>query len=161
MALAYTSSNAVPTSTRAFVGYGPLVQQSMLYGQEGSVAESPSGSNFIIFSAKVPFASGTNVSATGTFIFSNDSGSYAPMQKLTVLNYGPTNKHVVWVGVNAVGTGFSYMSTGVGIPLSGGQSVEFGGLGLAPIRNAWALTATPSQSQIVYAYGHHAAAEAL
>lgn len=160
MALAYTSSNAVPTSTRAFIGYGPLVQQSMQYGQEGSVAESPSGTNFGIFISKVPFATGTNVASTGAFIFSNETGSLAPMEKLTVLNYAPVNKHVVWVGINAVGTGFNYMSTGVGIPLSGGQSIEFGGPGLSPIRNAWAITA-PTQSQTVYVYGQHAASEAL
>ena len=160
MALAYTSSSAVPTSTKAFVGHGPLAQQSMDYGQTGSVAESPSGYNSAILLAKVPFSTGVNVNPTGQFIFSNESGTTAPVQKLLIVNYAPTNKSVVWVGVNAIGTGISSISTGMGIPLSGGASIEFGGYGTAPIRNAWAI-ATPGNTQVVHAYGQYSNYEGL
>jgi len=160
MAIAYTSSAAVPTSTKAFVGHGPLTQQSMNYGQFGSVAESPSGYNLGIFTLKVPFSTGVNINQTGSFIYSNESGSSAALYKLIVMNYAPTNKSVVWVGVNAIGTGASSISTGMGIPLSGGASIEFGGFGTAPIRNAWAI-ATPGNTQVVHAYGQYSNYEGL
>lgn len=160
MVLAYTSSNAVPTSTKAFIGHGPLTQQSMNYGQEGSVAESPSGYNLAIFSTRIPYATGANVVPTGQFVFSDLNGYNAPAEKLIIMNSAPTNKNVVWVGINAVGTGASYMSTGVGIPLSGGSSIEFGGPGTAAIRNAWAMTA-PGQTQTINVYGQHSDIGAL
>lgn len=160
MALAYTSSSAVPTSTRSFVSHGPLVQQSTTYGQIGSVAESPSGYNSTILTAKVPFSTGVTVNPTGQFIFSNESGTTAPLQRLLVMNYAPTNKSVIWVGINAMGTGSLSINTGMGIPLSGGSSVEFGGYGTAPIRNAWAI-ATPGNTQTVHAYGQYSNYEGL
>ena len=159
MAIAYTSSTAVPTSTKSFVGHGPLTQQSMDYGQSGSVAEFPSGYNSAIFAARVPFSTGMSIDPTGSFIYSNATGTQA-IQKLIVMNYAPTNKSVVWVGINAIGTGSTSISTGMGIPLSGGASVEFGGYGTAPIRNAWAI-ATPGNTQTVHAYGQFSNYEGL
>jgi len=160
MALAYTSSNAVPTSTKAFLGHGPLTQQSMNYGQAGSVAESPSGFNNAEFLRKVPFATGMNVIPTGEFIYSSVDNGKGPFFKMLVVNPGIANKNVIWVGVNAVGTGSANMSTGVGIPVSGGASYEFGGIGAAPIRNLWVMT-NPGQTATANVYGQFSNIEAL
>lgn len=160
MAIAYTSSSAVPTSTKAFVGHGPLTQHSMNYGQAGSVAESPSGYNSAIFNSRVPFSTGMNINPTGSFVFSNESGLLPPLYKLIVMNSAIVNKTVVWVGVNAIGTGVASFNTGMGIPLSGGSSIEFGGYGTAPVRNAWAIS-TPGNLQTINAYGQYSNYEGL
>jgi len=150
MAIAYTSSSAVPTSTKAFIGHGPLVQYSMDRGQYGSVAESPSGYNANLFANRIPFSSGTVVVPTGTWLYSNHSGLLSPLFKARVVNYAPTANHVIWVGINATGNAAA-LNTGLGTPLSGGASFEFGGFATAPIRNIWAITA-PGQTQIANVY---------
>lgn len=160
MALAYTSSNAVPTSTKAFIGIGPLVQVSKNYGQEGSVAESPSGYNNSEFNRKVPFATGMSVVPTGEFIYSAESNLKGPFFKMLIVNPGISNKNVIWAGINAISTGSAYMSTGVGIPISGGASYEFGGLGAAPVRNLWVMT-NPGQTATANVYGQFSNIEAL
>jgi hypothetical protein len=132
----------------------------MNYGQEGSVAESPSGYNLNAFLTRVPYSTGALVNETGNYIFSDNVGSFSPMEKLIIMNSAPTSKNVVWVGINAPDSGASYMSTGVGIPLSGGLSIEFGGPSVASVRNAWAVTA-PGQTQYVNVYGQYSDAGAL
>jgi hypothetical protein len=160
MALAYTSSNAVPTSTKAFLGKGPLVQQSMNYGQAGSVAESPSGFNLIEFTRKVPFSTGINVIPTGQYIYSTEDNLKGPFFKMLVVNPGVANKNVIFAGINAIGTGTANMSTGVGIPISGGGSYEFGGLGTSPVRNLWVIS-SPGQTATAQVYGQYDNLEAL
>ena len=160
MALAYTSSNAVPTSTKAFIGVGPLNQVSKNYGQEGSVAESPSGFNNNEWSKKIPFATGMNVVPTGQYIYSSIDNGKGPFFKMLVVNPGIANKNTIWVGINAIGTGTANMSTGLGIPVSGGSSYEFGGLGAAPIRNLWVMT-NPGQTATANVYGQFSNLEAL
>ena len=54
------------------------------------------------------------------------------------------------MGINATGNEAA-LNTGLGTPLSGGASFEFGGFATAPIRNIWAITA-PGQTQIANVY---------
>lgn len=160
MALAYTSSNAVPTSTKAFFSKGPLIQVSQDYGQNGSVAESPSGFNNNKLIKETPFSTGMTVTPTGQFIYSSTDNGKGPFFKMLIVNPGIANKNVIWAGINAIGTGFAYMSTGVGIPISGGASYEFGGIGAAPIRNLWVMT-NPAQSATANVYGQFSNSEAI
>lgn len=159
MALAYTSSNAVPTSTKAFMSKGPLIQQSIDYGQQGSVAESPSGFNAAKLIRETPFGTGMVVVPTGQYAYNNETNNKGPFFKMLLVN-PVSNKQTVWAGINAPATGQTYMSTGIGIPISGGSSYEFGGLGAAPVRNLWVMT-QPGQTGNVSVYGQFSNAEAI
>lgn len=159
MALAYTSSNAVPTSTKAFMSKGPLIQQSIDYGQQGSVAESPSGFNAAKLIRETPFGTGMALIPTGQYVYNSETNNKGPFFKMLAIN-PISNKQPVWVGVNAPATGQTYMSTGIGVMISGGSSYEFGGLGAAPVRNIWAMTGA-GQTGFISVYGQFSNAEAI
>ena len=146
MALSYTKTGIVPTSTRVYVSRGPLASGSTHYGQIGTVTENPSGYNLARERKLVPFSVGTGmvVPTTGVFVFDSRTQAIGPFHKLLVSNPGAT---IIYAGVNSAS---GQIALSQGLAIESGQSYEFGGNATAPIRNAWCITATATGSVQVY-----------
>jgi hypothetical protein len=105
------------------------------YGVVGLAAETASSHQYLYDRTWKPFSTGVaSLNAAGSYLYATESGGHGePVETILIYNPGPT---AIRVGYNIPVSGTWNAETG--FPLGSGDSIQFGGLGIATVRNAWA-----------------------
>jgi hypothetical protein len=118
------------------------------YGTIGSASTSAVAYQFAYDKTWKPFSTGISaISNAGLYLYASESGTHGePVETILIYNPGPT---AIRVGYNIPVSGS--WSAETGFPLGSGDSIQFGGLGIGTIRNAWAKSpAGDIGAQVVY-----------
>jgi hypothetical protein len=105
------------------------------YGIIGLGAETAVSHQFAYDKTWKPFSTGvSSIDSNGVYLYASESGTHGePVETILIYNPGPTS---IRVGFNIPVSGS--WSAETGFPLGSGDSVQFGGIGIATVRNAWA-----------------------
>ena len=105
------------------------------YGTVGLASTSAVAFALIYDKTWKPYSTGvSSKNAGGLYLYASENGTHGePVETVLIYNPGPT---AIRVGYNIPVSG-SWSSVS-GVPLGSGDSIQFGGLGIGTIRNAWA-----------------------
>lgn len=133
---------------RAVSRVNSLVYVNQQYGVIGLNGETAVAHQFAFDKTWKPYATGVSaISTAGLYLYASESGTHGePVENAIIYNPGPT---AIRVGYNIPVSGS--WSAETGFPLGSGDSIQFGGLGVATVRNVWAKSpAGDIGAQVVY-----------
>jgi hypothetical protein len=145
-------NNITGVTNRSVMYVNPTTSVNMTYGIVGLSGEDIASNGFLYNKTIKPFATGwPAIDATGRYVFASESGHHGqPVESVLIYNPGPT---AIRVGYNIPTSGD--WSNETGFPLGSGDSIQFGGVDIGTVRNAWAKTlggtaGNSGTAQIIY-----------
>ena len=144
-------NNITGVTNRSVMYVNPTTSVNMTYGIVGLSGENIASHGLSYDKTIKPFSTGwQGIDATGRYVYASENNHHGePVESVLIYNPGPT---AIRVGYNIITSGDWANETG--FPLGSGDSIQFGGVNIGTIRNAWAKTtggsAGNSGQQIIY-----------